>query len=57
VREDGYVDSGSFLGWVFVGDPNAPSDWVWSVSFNKYIFVQQSPAEPALAGWAYIPHG
>ena len=45
VREDGYVDTGSWMDWVYVTqDP-----WIWNVNLAKWIFIQDG------SGWAYVP--
>lgn len=42
---DGYVDTGDWLGWVYVAD----YPWSYVLSLEKYIYM----SEPA--GWAYVP--
>ena len=42
---EGYVDTGSWMGWVYVGQ----YPWCYLVDLSKYVFVSES------AGWVYIP--
>ncbi|MEX0325779.1 MAG: hypothetical protein AB3N33_06795 [Puniceicoccaceae bacterium] len=55
IRPDGYVDTGSFVGWIWVGEPGAPSDWVWSVSLSSYVYMPQVVVNPGVGAWAYLP--
>ena len=55
IRPDGYVDTTPFLGWIWVGDPMAPSDWIWSVSLSNYVYMPESLVNPESGGWAYVP--
>ncbi len=53
IREDGFVDTGPFFGWIWIGDPIAPSDWVWSVSLNTYVYLPVDQVDPQSGAWAY----
>jgi hypothetical protein len=47
--ESGYVDTGEFLGWVYVGD--AP--WIWVTGLDRYIYAEESGISDA-GGWVFI---
>lgn len=48
VREDGWVDTGGFMGWVYpVGD------YVWNIYLDQYIFIPESDVSDSGA-WMYI---
>lgn len=48
LREDGYVDTGSFMGFI------APmGDYVWNVNLNAYLYVPEASVSEAGA-WVYI---
>jgi hypothetical protein len=48
--EQGYVDTGTFLGWI-----NASAgDWVWSYRLSKYLFLPEESVGTG-GGWAYFP--
>ncbi|HSH09789.1 MAG TPA: hypothetical protein VK995_05340 [Oceanipulchritudo sp.] len=49
VRPDGYVDTGSWLGWVYVTD----RPWIWVVSLNNYAFIPEEAVTTG-GGWAYV---
>lgn len=55
IRPDGYVDTTPFLGWIWVGDPMAPSDWIWSVSLSNFVYMPESLVNPESGAWAYVP--
>jgi hypothetical protein len=43
---DGYVDTGSWLGWTYV--ENAP--WAYVVDLSKWVYVNDT------SGWIYLPN-
>ena len=50
VGEDGWVDTGDFLGWVA---PHSEG-YIFSLLFDKFIFIPESGVGTD-GGWAYIP--
>jgi hypothetical protein len=50
-REDNYVDTDGFLGWIRVSDA---SDYIWSVSLSKYIYLPEGFVSDSGA-WTYVP--
>jgi len=51
VRPDLYVDTGAWIGWLYVGS----EPWVYSVTLGKYIYVPESSVT-AGGGWAFVPN-
>jgi len=49
---DGWVNTGSFIGWLYVDGGNP--DWVRSLSLDKYIFLPESSVGNGGA-WVYTP--
>jgi hypothetical protein len=49
VDGNGYVDTQSWLGWIYVDD----EDWVYSFSFWKWIWLAE-PASVEYGAWAYV---
>jgi hypothetical protein len=47
---NGYVDTGSFIGWVYV----ASSPWVFSVSLKRWVYLPENHIADEGA-WAYLP--
>lgn len=47
--DSGYVNTGDFLGWVFVG--NAP--FVWITNLGKYVYAEE-PADDAQGAWVFV---
>lgn len=50
VLDLGYVDTGSFLGWVL-----PEQDYLYSVSLAKYIYLPEAWGEAPGGSWVYIP--
>ena len=49
VTAGGYVDTDGWLGWIYIEfEP-----WIYVVSMNKYIYIQESSVTPGGA-WAYL---
>ena len=47
----GYIDSGSWLGWLYVD----AAPWIYSVVLDKWIYCPQGPdADITLGAWAYF---
>ena len=55
VEEDGYVDTGDFLGWVWVGNPQFPSPWVWISNLQIYVYLPAENVDPEAGAWTYAP--
>jgi hypothetical protein len=51
-RPDGYVDTGSLLGWIYVSDDH---DFVWVVDLAKYIYLPEELVG-ASGTWTYLPN-
>jgi len=50
IVEGGYVDTGDFMGWLYVG--SAP--WIWSANEGKYIYLPESNVI-ASGAWSFTP--
>lgn len=49
VRPDGWVDTGSWLGWVGVSD----KPWIWIDGLSKYAYIDDTAVTTG-GGWAYV---
>lgn len=54
VVEGGLVDSGSFLGLLYVGEMNQRSDWVYAYSLQNWIYMPEALAEDPDGAWGWI---
>lgn len=50
VDANGFVDTGDFMGWIYVGE----KPWIFSYSLDKYVYMAESDVS-ASGGWGYIP--
>ncbi|NDV62795.1 hypothetical protein G0Q06_10065 [Puniceicoccales bacterium CK1056] len=51
IGPDGYVNTGSFLGWIYV---RGTGDFIWSVDQGKYIYLPEALVSGSGA-WSYTP--
>ena len=49
VRPDGYCDTGSWLGWVYV----SAKPWIYSVSLNQWMYIDENNVTSS-GSWTYI---
>lgn len=49
VLEGGFVDTGAWLGFLYVGD----SPWVWSYTLNNWLFMEEPEADSPGA-WVFV---
>lgn len=55
VLNGAFVDSGPFLGWLYVGQIGERWDWVYAYALSKYIFLPEDSAASAGGSWIWIP--
>jgi len=51
VDENGFVDTGTFMGWLWVG----AKPWVFSYQLEKFIYLPESNVS-ASGAWVYLPN-
>jgi hypothetical protein len=48
------IDTGGFLGWIYVGSATGAPGWVFSYTLNSYVYVASCPGTSG--GWVYVPN-
>lgn len=55
VQQGAFVDTGSFLGVLYIGEVNQRQDWVYTYLLQKWIYLPEALAENPAGAWVYVP--
>jgi hypothetical protein len=53
-KANGAVDSGSFMGWIYVGDASEAPSWVYCYTLNSWVYVASCPG--TAGAWVFVPN-
>lgn len=54
VTDGTLVDTGGFLGWLFIGETGQRTDWVYSFSLGNYLYLPEASAANPGGSWVWV---